>query len=123
MLFIRRERDPGKGKLGLPGGFVDVGESGEEAARREVEEELGLQIGELTYVMSHPNTYAFGGVVYQLVDFFYTATVADFEGVQSCASEVGEWFIARPDTMRGEDFAFVSNWRAVEAYAKRTSPV
>jgi len=119
LLFIRRERDPGKGKLGMPGGFIDAGETGEEAARREAYEEVGLTLGELTYLTSHSNTYAYGGVVYQVTDFFYTAKVECFEGVESDASEVQDWFIARPEDVRGEDFAFVSNAFAVDTYVRK----
>jgi 8-oxo-dGTP diphosphatase len=50
ILFAKRKKEPFKGYLGLPGGFVSVGERIEEAARREVKEETSLDI-ELTDIL------------------------------------------------------------------------
>ena len=44
VILLRRGFDPGRGLWTFPGGFVDLGESVEEAARRETDEELGLTI-------------------------------------------------------------------------------
>jgi ADP-ribose pyrophosphatase YjhB (NUDIX family) len=54
VILLRRGFDPGKGLWTFPGGFVDLGESVEDAARREADEELGieLELGRLVGVYS-----------------------------------------------------------------------
>lgn len=44
LLVIRRGIEPGKGKLALPGGFVDAGETWQRAAAREILEETHIQV-------------------------------------------------------------------------------
>ncbi|MCD4689748.1 MAG: NUDIX domain-containing protein [Desulfuromonadaceae bacterium] len=44
LLQIRRGIEPGRGKWAFPGGFVDLGETWQEAGAREVLEETHLQI-------------------------------------------------------------------------------
>ena len=43
VLLSRRAREPGKGLWDLPGGFLEVGEHPEDAIRRELREETGLE--------------------------------------------------------------------------------
>jgi ADP-ribose pyrophosphatase YjhB (NUDIX family) len=44
LLTVRRTIDPGKGQLALPGGFIERGESWQEAAARELLEETGIHV-------------------------------------------------------------------------------
>ncbi len=44
VLMIRRKKDPFKGQFALPGGFVNEGETIEEAMKREAMEETSLEV-------------------------------------------------------------------------------
>ncbi|NNT73072.1 NUDIX domain-containing protein [Flavobacterium sp. IMCC34852] len=73
ILFTIRNVNPDKGKLDLPGGFIDPGENAEEAACREIKEELGLDIlpSALKYITTSPNDYLYKKVAYRTMDIFY----------------------------------------------------
>lgn len=71
LLLIQRKHDPFKGVWALPGGFVDYGETTEQALVREMEEETGLivKIRELVGVYSDPTRDPRGhtvSIVYQV---------------------------------------------------------
>ena len=55
VLFVERGLEPSKGLLDIPGGFVDYGESLEQAAIRETQEEVGVQLDRVEYLTSFPN--------------------------------------------------------------------
>ncbi|WP_396160973.1 NUDIX domain-containing protein [Flavobacterium sp.] len=73
VLFTVRNVEPDKGKWDLPGGFIDPNETAEEAACREIKEELGIEIStsELKYITTSPNNYLYKNVPYRTMDIFY----------------------------------------------------
>jgi ADP-ribose pyrophosphatase YjhB (NUDIX family) len=118
MLFIRRARDPGRGRLGWPGGFVDQGESAEEALRRETREEVGLELDRLVYLCSAPNVYPYAGVVYHTLDMFFVATTPDPAGTAALdAVDAVAWL--DPAEVDHAELAFPSFRRALERYSAR----
>lgn len=50
LLLIRRKNAPFQGQFALPGGFMELGETTEEGARRELREETGIEAGPLRLV-------------------------------------------------------------------------
>jgi len=75
---------------GVPGGYIEIGETFEQAATREVAEETGLTIKDLTFfqVFSGPEfyfTYPNGDKVYNVVSCYI---VRDYEGEFASDNEI-----------------------------------
>lgn len=111
-LFIRRANEPAKGRLALVGGFVDVGESAEQALRREVREEVQLELDQLQWVSSHPNDYAYQGIIYPVVDLIFLARTPDHDRAAALDGVASfEWVDPRDVDL--DDLAFPSMRDAV----------
>ncbi len=80
LLVIQRRQEPGKGLWSIPGGRVEQGESLEDAARREAQEETGLHIT-LGRVVGRVELAGPSGQVYDVTDFAATVVGPSVEPV------------------------------------------
>ena len=75
LLVAKRGKEPAKGTLDLPGGFVDMEETVEDGMRREILEETGLTVSEVRYLFSIPNQYLYSNMLIHTIDMFYEVQV------------------------------------------------
>jgi ADP-ribose pyrophosphatase YjhB (NUDIX family) len=127
ILLLRRAKEPRKGFLALPGGFVEPGESAEDCALRECLEETGWKPDRLEFLASFPNLYEYEGVPYATCDSFFSARF-DAGAVAAFAPEPGEVeeILAAPlGKLPWNEIAFDSTRRVLEVYlsAGETSAV
>lgn len=112
LLLVRRGKEPAKGTLDLPGGFVDMNETAEEAARREVKEETGLELDSCKLLFSIPNRYPYSGFLVHTIDLFFTCEVKSFDQAKA-ADDAAELIITNEKDLRIEDFGLLSIKQAI----------
>jgi ADP-ribose pyrophosphatase YjhB (NUDIX family) len=93
VLLVRRNIEPRRGELALPGGYIDLGETWQEAGAREVAEETTLQLDPATIRDFGALTDAEGGfvLIFGLAAPQTAAALAAF----TPNSETQEWTLAR----------------------------
>ena len=114
-LFIRRAKEPSKGMLGLVGGFIDIGETAEEALRREVREEVSLELEGISFLCTQPNTYRYLDVIYPVLDLFFIARVQD-PARAAALDDVESFCWMHPQAVRAEEMAFPSMQKALRLF-------
>lgn len=89
ILFVKRKYEPQKGYWDLPGGFVDLHETVEESVHREIQEELGITISDISYLTSFPDRYAYKGVNWHTICSAFTAKIPTNTSIKA-ADDVSE---------------------------------
>ncbi|MRT94243.1 NUDIX domain-containing protein [Ancylomarina sp. 16SWW S1-10-2] len=117
ILFTRRAFEPHKGMLDLPGGFVDIMETAENALCREIKEELNLEIKQFDYYMSSPNEYIFGGLSVFTLDLAYICQVKSFIDIQP-RDDVSSYEFIAPNLIHFDDIGGESIKRIAKAFTK-----
>ena len=112
ILLLRRGFEPNRGRWSMPGGFVDLGESVEQAAIRETHEEIGVRIT-LTNLI---------GVYSRSTDRIVVVVyAAQTEGTPVRTEEALEVQAFRPTTIPWDELAFWSDDRALRDYLRLTA--
>ena len=116
ILFTVRNVNPDKGKLDLPGGFIDPNETAEEAACREIKEELGLEItsNDLRYIATEPNNYVYKNVAYRTMDIFYECALASDDVSITAKDEINELVWTKRSEIDLNKIGFVSIRKVIE---------
>lgn len=110
-VLLRRNIEPSFGKWTFPGGFVDLGETVQQAAVREAKEEtnLDIEITSLLDVYSYPDV--------PIVIIVYLANVID--GQMKPGVEAQEVLLFSPEEIPWEGLAFQSTKDALTTWIKR----
>jgi len=82
VLFTIRKHEPAAGMLDLPGGFVDPGETAENAIIREVYEELNLNINKIEFAATFTNKYIYEKIEYETLDLVFNCEVQSFQDMR-----------------------------------------
>ncbi|MBN2297585.1 MAG: NUDIX domain-containing protein [Deltaproteobacteria bacterium] len=121
LLLTRRAKEPMKGKLDLPGGFVDTGESAEYALERELKEELNLVVSEKTFFTSQPNTYEYAGLTYFTLDLAFVCKVSSFDAMKS-DEEIDSFEFVLPGEIDLDEIGLASIRKIISLYLASKNP-
>jgi mutator protein MutT len=118
VLLSRRAVDPFAGKWDVPGGFLEEGEHPEDCVRRELREEAGIGLVDVSMIGIWMDEYEYKGRVVATLNMYFAARMGD--GVLEPADDVAElrWFV--PDDVPADELAFghipevLSAWRGLD---------
>ncbi|MCT4614783.1 MAG: NUDIX domain-containing protein [Marinifilaceae bacterium] len=117
LLLTRRAIEPQLGMLDLPGGFVDVMETAENAMQREIKEELNLTIKSMAYFMSFPNEYVFGGLSVFTTDLAFVCQIDSFQNIQA-KDDISSYEFYKPEAIPMSEIGSESMKKIVKSFIK-----
>ncbi len=107
LCITRRKHDPARDMYDFPGGFAEPGETIETCIKREIQEELNLSVRKVHYLFSHPNTYQYEDVSYDITDFIFLCRTDSLQSIRA-RDDVKEVLFKQIPSINREHFAFES---------------
>ena len=117
LMLVRRGIEPDYGKLDLPGGFVDPGETAEDAVKRELDEELGLKVKSMKYLGSATNEYIFSGFSVFTLDLSFRVHADSLDNLKPM-DDILEYIFVSKDTVDYDEIPAPSIKKFVIDYFK-----
>lgn len=114
ILLVKRKHDPKKGEWDLPGGFIIPGEDIDSSCKRELKEELEVDIEVKKIISIYPDEYIFQNVAYPILSIFVTAKITN--GNPHPADDVSDYDFFPKEKVLQQKIAFPSVRQTLEDY-------
>lgn len=120
VLLLTRAIEPSIGKLALPGGFLNYGESAVDGLRREIWEEISTQITPLKLLCCTTLDYEYLGTILSVFEAaFLVAPLDEADHIQISEEASHAAYYDIPDLLADpSQFAFPSHASVLENYLK-----
>lgn len=115
ILMTIRAKDPAKGMYDLPGGFIDPCESIFEGVKREIKEELNIDIENLEVIDSYPNQYDYKGITYNTCDVIFYAKI-DQLPTKLQKEEISDFVLIEKNNIDFKKVSFSSIKKALKSF-------
>lgn len=119
LLVAVRAKDPSKGTYDLPGGFVDMYETAEEAVIREVKEETNLTVTEVRYLYSIPNIYNYSDFEVHTLDMVFICSVESIAELKA-EDDVAKLEFKKIEDLNPDDFGLISIKEIIKTIQQKT---
>lgn len=116
ILLVKRKFDPQKGKWDYPGGFIDGGESLEHSVKREVKEELNVEVEMLKLVGVYEDIYKYQNILNPSLCIVVSVKITS--GELKVSDDVKEYKFFPPEEILGMDLAFKNIRKGLLDYLK-----
>lgn len=117
VLLVKRKFEPQKGYWDLPGGFVRAGEDLEQSVKREVMEEIGVQVEIQRIIGIYVDTYLYQEIANKTFGVVVSAKITG--GTLHSADDVEEYKYFPKEQVLQQTIAFPGIKKAFEDYLQK----
>ncbi len=121
ILLTIRAIEPCIGKLNLPGGFMDVNETMEQAIARELKEELGLlpsDYSELIYAGSRSGIHVQESMERALISYVMAGKIKECKNLVADPGEIVGYLWKLPSELKPEDLTSCEEYDHIQAITR-----
>lgn len=120
ILLVKRRFSPKKGYWDLPGGFIDFKEKADEALKREVKEELNIEIEKINFLDTYIGFYPYKGINYQPLSLIFYKMISEdqLKNIKP-ADDVSSFKFFPKNKIPWKRLAFIDIKKGIKDYLKK----